>query len=67
MMTPEQVATKVLVEHSIRPDWRRTGEQIHSLIVEAIKMDRAQRERDHGHAPVETITSIRRQIWGIEP
>lgn len=29
-----------------------------------VKMDRAQRERDHGHAPVETITSIRRQIWG---
>ena len=42
-MSPDQIAAKVLVEHSIRPDWRRTGEQIHSLIVEAVEMDRAQR------------------------
>ena len=39
----------------------------YSDIYEEDKMDRAQRERDHGLAPVETITSIRRQIWGIEP
>lgn len=34
---PEEVAAAVLDSHSIRHDWRRTGEQIIPLIVEGIQ------------------------------
>lgn len=41
--TPEQVAQDTLDAHSILPHWRRNGEQIAALIVEAIENDRATR------------------------
>lgn len=40
--TPEEIATEVLAAHEIKPHWQRSGEQIHALIVEAIRDDRAQ-------------------------
>lgn len=42
--TPEQIAQTTLDAHAIRPDWRRSGEQILGLITEAIEADRAQRQ-----------------------
>lgn len=48
--TPAEIAQRVLDAHSIRPDWRRTGDQIAKLIAEGIEADRAQ------IAPRRTIT-----------
>lgn len=39
---PEAVARIVLDNHAIRPDWKRTGEQMISLIAEAIRLDRGE-------------------------
>lgn len=50
MKTPEQIAQSTLDAHCIRDDWRRTGEQVRALIIEAVEKDRAQRvERDRAH------------------
>jgi hypothetical protein len=40
--TAQQIAADTLAAHAIRPDWRRTGEQIAPLIAEGIEADRAQ-------------------------
>jgi len=41
--TPQEIAQAVLNNHAIRPTFRRDGEQIQKLIVEAIKLDREER------------------------
>lgn len=41
-LNDEEIAQAVLDAHSIRPDWRRTGEQIIPLIVEALSLARAE-------------------------
>lgn len=45
MKTPAEIAANVLDSHAIKPDWRRSGEQIAALIVEAINADRIERSR----------------------
>lgn len=39
---PEQIAERVLDNHRIRPDWRRTGEQIIPLLAEAVRIARGE-------------------------
>ncbi|QNJ55595.1 hypothetical protein SEA_PHINKY_104 [Microbacterium phage Phinky] len=39
---PEQIAERVLENHRIRPDWRRTGEQILPLLAEAVRIARGE-------------------------
>ncbi|QWY80185.1 hypothetical protein SEA_STRAWBERRYJAMM_108 [Microbacterium phage StrawberryJamm] len=38
----EQIAERVLDNHRIRPDWRRTGEQIVPLLAEAVRIARGE-------------------------
>lgn len=40
--SPEQIAERVLDNHRIRPDWRRTGEQIIPLLAEAVRIARGE-------------------------
>lgn len=40
--TAEQIAERVLDNHRIRPDWRRTGEQIIPLLAEAVRIARGE-------------------------
>lgn len=39
---PERIAERVLDNHRIRPDWRRTGEQIVPLLAEAVRIARGE-------------------------
>lgn len=41
--TPAEIAEATLRAHAIRLDWKRTGEQILPLLIEAVEADRAQR------------------------
>ena len=43
-LTPEEIATKVLADHAIKPDWVRTGQQIRQLIIEAVKFETEQND-----------------------
>lgn len=38
--TAEEIARRVLDNHAIRDDWRRTGEQIAGLLAEAVRLAR---------------------------
>lgn len=40
--SPERIAERVLDNHRIRPDWRRTGEQIVPLLAEAVRIARGE-------------------------
>ncbi|WKW84968.1 hypothetical protein SEA_SALLYK_102 [Microbacterium phage SallyK] len=40
--SPTQIAERVLDNHRIRPDWRRTGEQIIPLLAEAVRIARGE-------------------------
>uniref|UniRef100_A0AAU8EHQ1 MazG-like nucleotide pyrophosphohydrolase n=1 Tax=Microbacterium phage Judebell TaxID=3230835 RepID=A0AAU8EHQ1_9CAUD len=40
--SPTQIAERVLENHRIRPDWRRTGEQIVPLLAEAVRIARGE-------------------------
>lgn len=40
--SPTQIAERVLENHRIRPDWRRTGEQIIPLLAEAVRIARGE-------------------------
>lgn len=37
-----EIATAVLEAHRIRPDWKRDGEQIHGLLMEAVRAARGE-------------------------
>lgn len=41
-LPPETIAERVLDNHRIRPDWRRTGEQIIPLLAEAVRIARGE-------------------------
>lgn len=47
-MTAEEVANAVLNRHAIRDDWRRTGEQIRKLLVEAVELAESEADRKRG-------------------
>ncbi|WP_406245864.1 hypothetical protein ACI7YT_12550 [Microbacterium sp. M] len=40
--SPEQIAQSVLDAHAIRPDWKRSGEQIAGLLAEAVRAARGE-------------------------
>lgn len=42
MSTPDDIAQRVLDEHCIQDHWRRDGEQIRDLLVEAVELDRSE-------------------------